>query len=76
MLNSTRRSYRETFLEELENQLNIYNVENDLDRMEISCSHDEIEVIDELIIRIFQVATRKVEGMKRLIPFSHEKEKQ
>ena len=74
-LNPARRSHMEKFLEELENQLNIYNIEDDLDRMEISCSHEEIEVVDDLITRMFQVATKKVEGMKRAIPFSQEKEK-
>ena len=74
MLNPARRSHRENFFQELENQLNIYNVENDLNRMEISCSHNEIEVVDEIMTRMLQVATKKVEGMKRSIPFSQEKE--
>ena len=64
MLNPARRSHREKFFQELENQLNIYNVENDLNRMEISCSHNEIEVVDEIMTRMLQVATKKVEGMK------------
>ena len=59
ILNPAKRSYREKFLEELENQLNMHNVKNDLNRIEVSFSHNEIEVADELITRIFQVATKK-----------------
>ena len=34
-----------------------------------------MEKMDEIIIRIFNVVLRKVEGMKRNIPYSEEKEK-
>ena len=43
LLNLARRSHREKFIEELEHQLEIYNVENDLNRMEILCLNQEIE---------------------------------
>ena len=74
-INPSKRSHRKIFYEEIEHQLNIYNVENDLERMERSCSYNEIEVVDEIITRMLQTATKKVEGMKRSIPFSQEKER-
>ena len=75
VLNPVKRSHRKWFIEELENQLQIYNVENDLDRLEITYSNEEIEMVDELITRMLNVSTKKVEGIKRTVPYSKEKEK-
>ena len=49
MLNPTRRSHQEKFIEELEHQLEIYQIENDLDRMKISYVNYKLEQINELI---------------------------
>ena len=43
--------------------------------MEESCTNHEMEVMDTQITNILNVATRKVEGIRRNIPYSHEKEK-
>ena len=75
MLNPARRSHREKFAELLEEQLDIYLLENDLYRMQVSYLNHELEQIDETITTILNTATKKVEGMRRTIPFSNEKEK-
>lgn len=75
ILNPSRRSHREIFVTEIERQLEIYLLENELERMNRDCLNEEIEKIDELITQIFREATKKVEGIRRNIPYSHEKEK-
>ena len=74
-LNPARRSRREKFIDKLEHQMQMHNVEDDLSRMENSFSNQEIETIDEVITRMFTATTKKVEGMKRNVPCSKEKEK-
>ena len=71
MLNSSRQSYREKFVKELDEQLNIYNIEKIIQKP--SLTYQEIEQIDELIARILNVAQKKVEGLFRNIPYSKEK---
>jgi len=43
--------------------------------MKISCLNKEIEKVDKLITQILNTATKKIEGMKRSILYSHEKER-
>ena len=74
MLNSSRKSYRSIFFKELENQLNIYNIEEML--LKPSLSYYEIEKIDELITKVLNIATKKVKGQQRNIPYSRENVKQ
>ena len=75
MLNPSRRSHREKFVVTLENQLNIYQLEDELEQMKITTTHGQMEQYDNIITRILNVATKSVEGMKRNVPFSKEKEK-
>jgi hypothetical protein len=75
MLNPARRSHRDKFVTELDKQLDLYNVEADLDRLELSCINEELEIVDKLITKILRKSTTKVEGMARGIPYSLEKEK-
>ena len=74
-MNPLRRSHRERFVQSLEEQLSMYQIENDLEQMKISITHYYMEKIDKLLMRIFNVALRKVEGIKRNVPYSSEKEK-
>jgi len=74
MLNLSRRSYREKFVKELEYQIDIFQVENNIDTVKHRLTYEDIERIDRNITSILQKATKKVEGMRRNIPFSHEKE--
>ena len=74
IINPSRKSYRETFLEELDDQLATHQIENTLNEMMISATHQQLEAIDELIKRILNTATRKIEGMKRNTPHSKEKQ--
>ena len=74
-LNPSGRSHKEKFIDELEHQMQMHNVEDDLSRMENSFSNQEIKTIDEVITRMFTVATKKVEGIKRNDPWSKEKKK-
>ena len=75
MLNPARRSHREKIVEKLQDQLNVYQLEEELEQMKITTTNEQIEQFDELITRMLNAATRSVEGMKRNIPFSKEKEK-
>ena len=43
MLNSNKRSYRQTFAEEIERQLETYQLERDLQRIERSCVNEELK---------------------------------
>ena len=74
-LNPLQRSHREKCIEELEHQLDIYHIENNLSCMQISCINQELEQVDEIITRMLNNAAKKVEGMKRSMPHSKEKEK-
>jgi len=75
MLNPSRRSHREKFVEVIEEQLNIYYLENDIEQMKMHTTRHQMEQIDEILTRIFIVALKKVEGMKRNVPYSKEKVK-
>jgi len=70
-LNPSRRSYREMFADELEAQLEIYNLEELI--YFPSIIYQQIESIDELITRILDNARKKVEDMRRGVSFSREK---
>ena len=76
ILNPSKRSHREKFVESIEDQLSTYQLENELEQMQIQSNRHHIEKMDEMITKIFQVALRKVEGMKRNVPYSKQKEKQ
>jgi len=60
ILNPSRKSHRAIFLEELEQQLNTYDIEQYLSKP--SHTYQEIENIDELITRVLNAARVKVEG--------------
>ena len=75
MLNLSKQSHRETFVEVLEEQLNIYQLENDIEQMKVHTTRYQMEQVDEIITRIFTTALKKVEGMKRTVPYSNEKMK-
>lgn len=75
MLNPSKRSHRETFVEEIERQLEIYNIEEEIEQMSIHTTKHQMEQMDQLLTRIFTAATKKVEGMRRNIPYSAEKMK-
>ena len=61
MLNPSRQSHREKFTKKLDEQLNICNIEEMIQKP--SLMHKEIEQIDKLITKILNVAQRKVEGL-------------
>ena len=73
LLNPSRRSHREIFCNVLEEQLNVYQLENKIHNIAQFPIREEIEYIDELITRILNIARKKVEGMKRGVPYSLEK---
>lgn len=72
-LNPSRKSHRATFYEELEYQLDIYNLESSLSKP--SLTFQEIEILDETVTLILNKARKKVECQLRNIPYSHEKAK-
>ena len=73
MLNPAKRSHREKFKEKLEEQLKIYNIERELVIAQEKPTYQDVERIDELIMRVLNFTRKKVEGNKRNIPFSKEK---
>ena len=75
MLNPARRSHHEKFVEILEEQLNIYQLEGELEQMKITTTYKQMEKFDKIITRMLNTALKSVEGMKRNVPFSCEKEK-
>ena len=60
LLNPSRKSHRNVFVEELENQLNTCNIEQQLLKPSLTCH--EIEKVDECITTVLNVARVKVEG--------------
>ena len=73
VLNPAHCSHREKFAESLEEQLEIYALEDNLQRMEITCLNYEIETVDSQIVSVLNTTTKKVEGMMRIILFSQKK---
>jgi len=53
----------------------VYKLENELNEMIKSTIYHQIETVDIIIIKIINIATKKVEGMKRNIPYSNEKKR-
>ena len=76
ILSPSHRSHHERFCQVLEEQLEIYNVEEQLNRIQQNPTHNDIKTINELIIRIFKVVRKKVEGVRRKVPYSRKKVKQ
>ena len=75
MLNPARKSHRQKFKEVLEEQLEIYNLEEELEVMKGTASYHQMEVVDQTITRMIKEAIKKIEGMKRNIPYSSRKKK-
>jgi len=75
MLNPSQRSHHEKFRKVLDEQLDIYNIENEINAIHDYPTQHEMERINKLIIRVLNISQKKVEGINRNIPFSKEKEK-
>ena len=75
MLNPARHSHREKFVQILEEQLNIYQLEDEIEQMKITTIYEQMEKFDEIITRILNTALKSVERMKRNVLFYCEKEK-
>jgi len=73
MINPARKSHRQKFQEVIEEQLEIYNIEEDLEAMKINANYHQMEVIDKTITRMMMKAVKTIEGMKRNVPFSFRK---
>ena len=74
MLNLSKKSHCEKFLEELEEQIERHQLESMITKYQRP-THQQIEHIDKLITIILNAATKKVEGQRRNIPYSKEKAK-
>ena len=60
MFNPAKWSHKEKFIRSVEEQLEIYNIKEELEWMKISATHHQIEYIDKIIIRIFNIAIKKL----------------
>ena len=69
-LNPEQRSHREKFVESIEEQLEGYQLENELPRIQTSSACQQIEAIDEMIMKILTTDTKKLEGIKQNMLFS------
>ena len=75
MLNPARLSHRNKFVDSIEEKLKTCNVEQGLMSIENNPLNHVMEQVDKLITRILNTARKKVEGMRRNMPHSKEKEK-
>ena len=73
LLNPSRKSHQEKFCKVIEEQLDMYQLENQIHRIAQCPTKAAIECVDETITRTFNNARKKVEGMKRGILYSAEK---
>ena len=76
VLNLVKRLHREEFAETIEEQLEIYALENDLMSMMNTATWQQIENINKIISRIFDIARKKVEGMKKIFHIQKKRKKQ
>lgn len=74
LLNPAKKSHREKFLEELEIQLDLHQIETLIENCP-NPTHQQIETIDEIITLVLNKATKKVEGQRRNVPYSARKAK-
>ena len=75
ILNTSRRSYREWFIVEIEELIIQFNIEEIVDRVNHgNASQEELEIIDKSITTILNKATKKIEGPSKNIPYSKTKE--
>ena len=75
ILNPSRRSYYEQFIEEIEELITQFNIEAMLDRVNHGNTlREELEIINKSITIILNEATKKIEGLSRNIPHSKTKE--
>ena len=74
LLNSSRRLYCKKLVEELEEQIDIFQLEHQIDQIRYKLSPQQLEQIDQSITMILNKARKKVEGISRNIPYSKEKE--
>ena len=74
MLNSAKKSYRTKFVEELETQLDLHQIENLMANYP-NPTYQQIEQFDEVITLVLNKATKKVEGQKKNVPYSAAKVK-
>ena len=74
LLNPAKKSHREKFLEELEIQLDLHQIETLIENCP-NPTYQQIETIDEIITLVLNKATKKVEGQRRNVPYSARKAK-
>ena len=75
ILNPVQRSHHEKFVEIIEKQLDMYQLEREISSIQNILNHEDIEWIDRAISLIWNVATKKIEVTKCNILFSKEKQK-
>ena len=72
MLDPAKKSHRMKFIEELEYQLDLHQIESLIENFP-NPTHQQIETLDEIITLVLNKATTKVEGQKRNMPYSTDK---
>ena len=70
MLNPVRQSYQEKFVEVLKEQLDVFPIKNVLYTVRHRPIYQDLERIDNTITTILNNIRKKVEGIKRNIPYS------
>ena len=76
MLNPVRMIHRDKFVDSIEEQLKTCNVEQDLINKKNNPFHHEMEQVHALITSMLNLIRKKVEGMRRNVSCSKEKDKE
>ena len=75
MFNPSYQIHREKFSETIEFQLGMHEIENNLDEIKQFASHHWMEQINKSLTRIFNLAAKKVDRMKRNMQFHVKRKK-
>jgi len=75
IINPSRRSHREKFVAIIEDKIDLYNLNEMIEEIKSNPIPSRIEIVDNLITKIFNQARKKIEGIDRRVPYSQEKVK-
>jgi len=73
IINPSRKSHREKFTNIIEEKIDEYQLETMIDELQQNPIESRIEVVDNIITKIFSIARKKIEGINRRVPYSREK---
>ena len=75
IINPSRKSHREKFIEIIEEKIDEYQLIQMIQDIKQNPINSRIEIADQTITKIFDIARKKIEGINRRVPYSIEKAK-